>query len=65
MWTENSVRAALPDVQVRIGKRTYPAQVSGRLHRFAWVTIRETGARFEYAWATIANALNNDRPLTV
>jgi hypothetical protein len=64
MWTATKVREELPDVQVKVGKTVYAAKVRGRKNAFASVLWGQTSSA-EFAWQTIANCLNNERPLQV
>lgn len=74
MWTENSVKAALPDVAVRIGTKEYRGQVSGRENTFASVHVQDDklrGIKFtwtmtiEYSWPAIVRSINTNTPLLV
>lgn len=60
-----SVRRDLPPVTLKIGHTVYPAHVAGRLLPFPRVWTRVDGVLldFEFAWKTIAAALNSGRPL--
>lgn len=64
-WDEHTVKTTLPNVTVRIGQTLHNGQTSGRLERFAVVTLTETGLRITYAWSTIAHSLNTGNPLTI
>lgn len=61
-WTEESVRAELPTVQVRNYGTVYPGRIAGRKHPFATVLFGNNYSA-EWAWDTIANCLNAGRPL--
>jgi len=72
-WTIASVKDELPQVKVKIGKQTHWARITGRLNPFATVTVFADDRKylrgpawvdFQFAWQTIADALNNDRPLS-
>lgn len=74
MWTENSVKAALPDVAVRIGQKEYRGQVSGRKNTFASVHVQGDklrGIKFpwnmtiEYSWPAIVRSINTNTPLRI
>ena len=67
MWTTNSVRAALPDVEVQLrGEILVMGRVYGRENRFATVVTQTLNPlSLEYAWSTIARSLNTNTPLTV
>ena len=73
MWTAKSVKDQLPSVAVKIGKRILPGRLSGRLNQFATVTVDievihpagQVWIDYHVAWDTIANCLNNDRPILV
>jgi hypothetical protein len=74
-WTPAKVKSELPDVEVVWNGKKYQARVSGRLLPFAQVTLAWKaergrkymtpimGPHFEFAWETIAGALNNGRTL--
>jgi hypothetical protein len=64
MWTAAKVREELPDVQVKVGKVIYNARVRGRKNQFATIFWGPSYSA-EFAWQTIANCLNNNRPLQV
>ena len=72
MWTAKQVRDQLPNVVVRIGKKVVTGRVSGRLNAFATVSVTNEGTLHsgsqlfmdkEVAWQTVANCLNNERPV--
>ena len=72
MWTASKVRDELPQVLVRIGKNVVTGRTSGRLNAFATVsvtnesTLHRNSQLFmdkEVAWETVANCLNNNRPV--
>ena len=71
MWTIATVKAELPSVRVRIAKgKIVDGRLSGRLNEFAtvccgWSTAGRDWVDFQFSWATIARALNENRPLTV
>lgn len=76
MWTVAKVKAELPRVPVKVGRKQYAGRVSGRLNRFATVTIShiEHGTGYlrgepwhdwQFSWEAIANALNTGAALTV
>mgnify|MGYP001558776731 CR=1 FL=1 len=56
-----TVKRDLPNVKIKIGNKIVTGQVRGRMEHFA--TIWSGEANYEFAWQTIANALNNDKPL--
>ena len=60
--TAADVKESLPAISVLIGNKLYDAQISGRMLEYAVVTVGQH-MRFEYAWQTIAGALNAGRPL--
>lgn len=73
-WDVEKVKAELPNVKVKIGNQIHTGRVSGRLNKFATVSVTNLGtlhaksrvfADFQVAWPTIVHALNNDRPLIV
>ncbi len=65
LWTPNRVKDELPEVDVKVGKEIVKGQVGGRKLPFAgvWFSVNGVPLRGEYAWATIANALNKKQPL--
>lgn len=73
MWTAKTVKAELPQVKIRIGSVVSWARVTGRANQFATVSVTNDKPRsgvplwldFQFAWETIANALNADIALTV
>ena len=75
-WTQDRVKAELPNVRVVIGKRELIGRVSGRRNQCATVTVdyitngkpteHLRGAPwvdFHTSWASIAYALNENHPL--
>jgi hypothetical protein len=65
-WTAAQVREELPIVSVLMADgKVYPGQVSGRLEKFAKVTVRYHQAQItaEFAWDTLAHALRENRPV--
>ena len=56
-----TVKRDLPDVKIKIDGKVVTGKVRGRMEDFA--TVWSGNANYEYAWQTIANALNNDKPL--
>lgn len=71
-WTADLVKQHLPPVQVQCGTEIHTAKVSGRYGRFAFVSVQLNMQPFngqwvsyEFAWGTIANALNTNQPLTI
>lgn len=72
MWTVEQVKRELPGVTVKIGKNLVPGRLSGRLNRFATVTVTNTvmGGQtpwrdWHFAWETIVHCLNSDEALLV
>lgn len=66
LWTVARVKDELPDVPVKMGNRIYLGVVRGRQLAFAHVIFGDNNEyRYEYAWETVANALNAQRPLRV
>ena len=74
MWTVASVKRELPNVNVKIGKKVVSGRLSGRLNEFATVSVTNEGtlhsgsqvfADWKVAWETVANCLNNNRPIIV
>jgi hypothetical protein len=73
-WTVAQVKAKLPAVRVRVGKRNIvDARLSGRLNQFATVSITNNFPRsgvplfadYQFAWETIAHSLNTGQPLSL
>ena len=65
-WTIAKVKEELPPVKVRgSGGKKFDGYVIGRMNQFATVVINTDAgpATFDFAWVTIANALNNGRSL--
>ena len=62
-WTEDTVKGVLPDIQVKMNGKTYLGSVSGRLEKFAQVTVK--GGTFEFSWAALVRSLNTNTPLLV
>ena len=68
MQTIEEIKQNLPDVLVRMDKKmTVTGRVSGRRNAFATVSCEWHGVpvQYEYAWETIAHAVNNNTPLRV
>ena len=78
MWTIETVKAELPKVQVQIEvnqltktgktkkvKMIVEGNVSGRRNKFPTIWTKDNMQGWEFAWGTIANALNNNKPLLV
>ena len=72
MWTASKVRAVLPGVLVKIGKKVVKGRLSGRLNDFATVSVTNEGTLHsgsqlfwdeQFAWETVANCLNQKRPI--
>lgn len=65
MWTIERVKEELPKVQVKMNaKLVVTGRVTGRKLDFAGVYVGDVFMG-EYAWQTIVNALNNNKPLLV
>jgi hypothetical protein len=67
-WTITKVKDELPPVKVRgANGKLFDGYVIGRLNQFATVVVNSDAgtATFEFAWGTIANALNAGRTLTL
>lgn len=60
--TAETVRRDLPDVTVSRKGKTYPARIINRRADFA-VVVWDDGLTAEWAWGSIANALNAGAPL--
>lgn len=74
--TVSEAKRDLPNVKVRIGRKVFSAQVSGRLNPFATVTVSyiHSGAPRHYlrgqpwidaqfSWDAIAHSLTTGKPL--
>lgn len=63
-WTAEKVKRELPEVQVRLPNgKIVDAVVRGRNNRFATVGTIDLNHSWEFAWKTIAWALNGGTPL--
>lgn len=71
-WTVERVKTELPQVQVRLSRRTVRwAKTSGRLNKIATVTIsgewsyalKAPWADFYFSWEAIVHSLNTNTPL--
>lgn len=62
VWTPQLVREALPIVQIVDRGQRIHGVIKGRLNPVATVYWGSHGCA-EYAWETIADALNHGRPL--
>ncbi len=58
-----TIKRDLPEVKVKVKNKLVTGKVTGRMLDFATVIVN--GANYEFAWSTIANALNNDKPLLI
>ena len=59
MWTIEKVKDEMPDVRCRFGDKVYDCHISGRKCQFAKVWAKDAQyLEAEFAWDTIANALN-------
>ena len=58
-----TVKRDLPEVKVKINGKIVTGKVTGRMLDFATVIIN--GANYEFAWLTIASALNDDKALLI
>lgn len=64
VYTLDTVKDLLPDVKVKVSKtKIETGKVRGRRNPFAAVYVGYDC--YEFAWQTIVNALNNDRPLLI
>jgi len=55
-----TVKLYLPKVKIKVNGKVITGEVFGKREDFATVWA---GANYEFAWSTIVDALNNDRPL--
>ena len=58
-WTVETVKELLPDVPIIFRGELHRAAVRGRRLPFAAVHIDSLGVSMEFAWETIARALNS------
>ena len=65
--TLEQLKNTLPDVKVKIGKKTIPALLTGRKNRFASAKWFQDGTYLttQVAWETVQHCVNNDLPITV
>lgn len=69
LWTPQRVKLELPNVLVIHNGRKQTGTLSGRLNKFATVSIGYSTVLprgwidYSFAWQTIATALNHKRPL--
>lgn len=64
--TIETVKRDLPKVTIRLmSGKIVEGNVTGRMNKFASVWTKDNHDGWEFAWQTIVNALNNDRPLRV
>ncbi len=71
MWTVKRVKEELPTVKIKIGGVVSDGRVSGRLNKFATVSVTNDKPRSgvplfydaQFAWETIANCLNSGNTL--
>lgn len=71
MWTIEAVKRDLPNVLIKIGRKVATGRVSGRLNRFATVTVDNCfrhGSNppwmdFHFSWDAIVRSLNTNSPL--
>ena len=66
LWTIDAIKAAMPTVQVRVGKHIYTGYLAGRHKRFPTVyygPLSATMAHTTWSWAAIQRCLNTDTPL--
>jgi hypothetical protein len=66
IYTAATARQA-DSVPVKCNGKIYNGSISGKLNDFARISILvgDTCVSFEFAWSTIAHALNTDKPLRV
>lgn len=64
-WTAEKVRQELPDVKIVYNNNTHMGYVRGRRNIFASVFFYANGhpLECECSWETIANCLNNSKPI--
>mgnify|MGYP001612439413 FL=1 len=59
VWNADKVRELLPNVEICLAGIIWDATIRGRNCDYAIVFPIGTEFRYEFAWSTIANALNN------
>lgn len=66
-WSGALVKQMLPRINVKLFGRIYKGHVSGRRNKFASVWLQLGGHIYErqYAWSTVARALNTDKALSI
>jgi hypothetical protein len=64
MWTISKVKDELPTIKVKHNGKIYDGQINGRRLDFPRVTIKVNGEwiKAEFAWQTLVNCLNTDKP---
>ena len=60
MYTLETLKQELPDVQVKRGGKVYKAHIQGRALPFPQVWCPELDRSYEFAWKTVLNAVNNN-----
>lgn len=72
--TIEQVKRELPNVKVRIGRKVATGRVSGRLNKFATVSVTNEGTLhrntpiwmdWQFSWEAIAHAVTTGEPLNV
>lgn len=65
MWTVEKVKEELPPVKVLVNGKVYAGEIRGRKLDFPTVFFNVNGmeVRGKWAWSTICNCLNNNKPL--
>ncbi len=64
--TIETVKRDLSKVTVRLmSGKIVEGNVAGRMNKFACVWTKDNHEGWEFAWLTIVNALNNERPLRI
>lgn len=66
-WSGALVKQRLPRVKVKLFGVIHKGNVSGRRNKFATVWLEQGGHIYErqYAWPTVARALNADKALYI
>ncbi len=62
--TIEQIKELLPDVKVNILGTIGLAGVSGRLEKFATITMPMTGCSYQVSWDAIARAINANEAIT-
>jgi hypothetical protein len=64
--TIKELKEKLPDVKVNVDGKTYTGILTGRINKFATVTVHHPvwgKHNFEFSWQAVTRAINNDTEL--